>query len=63
MSIGTKGKEQSSRPLFLGWLPENVRPIKLIGNNFTLYTVLKLVASSAGEAKLGALFLNVKRGE
>ena len=47
---------------FLGWLPQDGQPIRLNGSIYTMCTVLKFVASSAAEAELGALFLNVKEG-
>ena len=43
---------------FLGCLPKDGCPICLNGTILTLSTILKCVAASATEAKLGALFLN-----
>ena len=57
-----KARSRAAGHYFLGSLPANGRPIKLNGNIYTLCVVLKFVASSAAEAKLGALFLNVKEG-
>ena len=48
--------------IFLGWIPQNNQPIRLNGAIYTLCTVLKVVASSAAEAELRALFLNIKEG-
>ena len=46
----------------MGWLPQDGQPLCLNGGIYTLCTVLKFVASSAAEAELGALFLNIKEG-
>ena len=46
---------------FLGSMPKNGQPIILNGNIHVLSTVIKLVASSAAEAELGALFLNAQQ--
>ena len=48
--------------VFFGWLPQNNQPIRLNGAIYTLCTVLIFLASSAAEAELGALFLNIKEG-
>ena len=48
---------------FLGSVPKKHQPIKLNGAIHVLCTVLKLVASSAAEAELGALFLNSKEAK
>ncbi len=45
---------------FLGSLPRNRDPIKLNGAIHVQCTILKLVAASAAEAELGALFLNAQ---
>jgi hypothetical protein len=45
---------------FLGSLPVNCDPIKLNGAIHITCTILKLVAASAVEAELGALFLNAQ---
>ena len=47
---------------FLGWLSHDNQLIRLNGAIYTMCTVLKFVASSAAEAELGALFLNIKEG-
>jgi hypothetical protein len=48
---------------FLGSIPETNKPIKINGAIQVLCTVLKFVAASAAEAKLGALFLNAKEAK
>jgi len=48
---------------FLGSLPRNVDPIKLNGAIHVTCTILKLVAASAAEAELGALFLNAQEAK
>ena len=45
----------------LGSLPKANRPINLNGNIHITCAILKLVAASAAEAELGALFLNVHK--
>ena len=57
-----RARSRAAGHYFLGWLPQDDRPIRLNGGIYTLCTVLKFVASSAAEAELGALFLNVKEG-
>ena len=49
-----KARSRSAGHYFLGLLPQNNQPIRLNGAIYTLYTVLKFVASSAAEAELGA---------
>jgi hypothetical protein len=48
---------------FLGKIPQDGQPIFLNGAIYSLCTVLKLVAASAAEAELGALFLNVQEAK
>ena len=48
---------------FLGWKPDDKRPIRLNGPILTLCTILKFVAASAAEAELGAVYLKCKRSE
>jgi hypothetical protein len=48
---------------FLGSIPIDGDPIKLNGAIHITCTILKLVASSAAEAKLGALFLNAQEAK
>ena len=45
---------------FMSSAPKNGRAIKLNGAIYSSCTVLKLVAASAAEAELGALFLNAQ---
>jgi hypothetical protein len=55
-------KSRASGHFFLGWLPKDNEPIRLNGAIFDLCTILKMVAASAAEAELGALFMNAKEG-
>ena len=55
-----KANSRTGGYFFLGSLPCNWDPIKLIGAIHVKCTILKLVAASAPEAKLGALFLNAQ---
>jgi hypothetical protein len=48
---------------FLGSLPVNGDPIKLNGAIHITCTILKLVAASATEAKIGALFPNAQEAK
>jgi hypothetical protein len=48
---------------FLGSLSQDGDPIKLNGAIHITCTILKLVAASAAEAKLGALFLNAQEAK
>ena len=57
-----KSQSRAAGHYFLGCLPQNTQPIRLNGAIYTLYTILKFVLSSAAEADLGALFLNIKEG-
>ena len=57
-----KARSRAAGHYFLRWLPQNNQPIGLNGAIYTLCTVLKFIASSAAEAELGALFLNIKEG-
>ena len=54
------GRSRAGGYLFMGSLPCEGKPIHLNGNIAVTYNILKLVASSAAEAELGALFLNTK---
>ena len=49
-------KSRAADHFFLGWEPDNKRPIRLNGPILTLCTILKFVAASASEAELGAMF-------
>ena len=48
---------------FMGSLPREGEPIHLNGNIAVTCAILKLVASSAAKAELGALFLNTKEAQ
>jgi hypothetical protein len=49
--------------LFLGSIPQDGDPIKLNGAIHITCAILKLVAASAAEAELGALFLNAREAK
>ena len=55
-----KGRSCAGGCFFLGSLPNNGKPIQLNRNIMITCKILKLVASSAAEAELGALFVNTK---
>ena len=48
---------------FLGSIPKNNEPIILNGEIHSLCKVLKIVAASAAEAELGALFENTQQAK
>ena len=55
-----------SRPggnFFVGSLPTDGKPIQLNGNIMITCKILKLIALSAAEAELGALFVNTKEAK
>ena len=58
-----KARSRAGGYYFLGSLPKDNKPIKLNGAFFVLCTILRLVAASAAEAELGALFLNAKQAK
>jgi hypothetical protein len=61
--LSAKGaKSRASGHFFLGSVPQDGHPIFLNGAIFSLSTLLKMVASSAAEAELGALFMCIKEG-
>ena len=49
-------KSRADGHFFLGWEPNDERPIRINGTILTLCTILKFVAASAAEAELGAIF-------
>ena len=49
-------KSRAAGHVFLGWQPDDKRPIRLNGPILTLCTILKFVAASAAESELGAMF-------
>jgi hypothetical protein len=55
-----KACSQAGGYFFLGSIPHNGDPVKLNGAIHTTCAILKLVAASAAEEELGALFLNVQ---
>ena len=59
----SKARSRAGGYFFLGSLPKDNEPIKLNGAIYVLCTVLKLVAASAAEAELGALFLNAQEAK
>jgi hypothetical protein len=56
----SKARSRAGGYFFLGSLPRDGDPIKLNGAIHVTCTILKLVAASAAEAELGALFLNAQ---
>ena len=54
------GRSRAGGYFFMGSLPRDGKPIRLSGNIAVTCAILKLVAFSADEAELGALFLNTK---
>jgi hypothetical protein len=54
---------QAGGYFLLGSLPHDGDPIKLNGAIHITCTILKLVAASAAEAELGALFLNAQEAK
>ena len=61
--MAAKGRSRAGGYFFLGSLPRNNEPIKLNGNIAITCAILKLVAASAAEAELGALFLNAQEAK
>ena len=53
-----RGSSWAGGYFFLGSIPVNGQPIKLNGKIHITCAVLKLLAASAAEAELGALFIN-----
>ena len=56
-------RSQASGYFFLGSIPVDGDPINLNGAINITCTILKLVAASAAEAELGALFLDAQEGK
>ena len=54
------GHSRSAGHYFLGSIPKNGQPIKFNGAIHVLCSILKLVAASAAEGKLEALFVNTQ---
>ena len=58
-----KARSRAGGYFFLGSVPRDGDPIKLNGAIHITCTILKLVAASAAEAELGALFLNAQEAK
>ena len=58
-----RAQSRTGSSFFLGSLPTDSGPIKLNGAIHITCTILKLVAASAVEAELGALFLNAQEAK
>ena len=56
----TKARSRIGGHFFLGSIPRDGQPIKLNGPIHVTCGILRLVAASAAEAELGALFVNAK---
>ena len=56
-------KSRAAGHFFLGWKPDDKRPIRLNGPILMLCTIFKFVAASVVEAKLGAIILNAKEAK
>ena len=55
-----RGRSRAGRYFFLGSLPKNGNPIFLNGNIAITCAIIKIVAASAAEAELAALFINAQ---
>jgi hypothetical protein len=62
-SLHQKACSHAGGYFFLGSIPQDGDPIKLNGAIHITCTILKLVATSAAEAELGALFLNAQEAK
>ena len=58
-----KCRSRAGGYFFLGSFPTDGKPIQLNGNIMITCKILKLVASSAAEAELGALFVSTKEAK
>jgi hypothetical protein len=58
-----KAHSRAGGYFFLGSIPVDGDPIKLNGAVYITCTILKLIAASAAEAELGALFLNAQEAK
>ena len=58
-----RGRSRAGTYVFLGIIPVDEQPIKLNENIHITCAILKLVAASAAEAELGALFLNTQEAK
>eukprot|EP00970_Alexandrium_tamarense_P017799 scaffold11398_cov137-Alexandrium_tamarense.AAC.1 len=59
--VASGARSRAAGHFFLGWTPQDNKPIKLNGAFYTTCELLKFVAGSAAEAELGALFLNAQK--
>ena len=55
-----RGRSRAGGYFFLGSLPKNGNPIFLNGNIAITCAIIKIVAASAAEAELTALFINTQ---
>ncbi len=58
-----KARSRAGGYFFLGSIPQDAKPIIINGAIHITCTILKLVAASAAEAELGALFLNAQEAK
>ncbi len=58
-----KARSRAGGDFFLGSIPQDNKPIIINGAIHITCTILKLVAASAAEAELGALFLNAQEAK
>ena len=58
-----QGRSRAGGYFFLGSIPKDNQDIQLNGNIHLTCTILKMVAASAAEAELGALFLNAQEAK
>jgi hypothetical protein len=58
-----KARSRAGGYFFLGSIPRDTEPIIINGAIHITCTILKLVAASAAEAELGALFLNAQEAK
>jgi hypothetical protein len=58
----TKARSGVAGHSFLGSTPIDNQLIEINGAIYTLCGILKIVVASAAEAKVGALFINIKDG-
>jgi hypothetical protein len=62
-SLHQKACSRAGGYFFLGSIPHDRDPIELNGSIHITRAILKLVAASTAEAKLGALFLNAQEAK
>ncbi len=54
----TGARSRACGHFFMGWMPKDIKPIKLNSVFHTIPTIMRFMMASAAEAKLGALFHN-----